>query len=124
MELKLNKDVIDDQDSKPEKDAEWMPNNDVINIEEVKLAKHVDLKPENNPIDDNLAKDGRFSLPKNEVNKAEFLTLKDAEELKFVSDIKEMKSKLNVLESKLNQVNLSLNMSPSHVCPSVKLCEL
>ncbi|KAG8648195.1 vesicle-associated protein 2-2 isoform X2 [Manihot esculenta] len=103
MELKLNKDVIDDQDSKPEKDAEWMPNNDVINIEEVKLAKHVDLKPENNPIDDNLAKDGRFSLPKNEVNKAEFLTLKDAEELKFVSDIKEMKSKLNVLESKLNQ---------------------
>ncbi|KAJ9185912.1 hypothetical protein P3X46_005486 [Hevea brasiliensis] len=109
MELKANKDLIDDQESKPAKDAGWMPNNDVINVEEVKLAKDEDLKPENDAINDNLTKYAQFSPPKNEVKNAEFVTLKAVEELKFVNDIEEMKSKLNALESKLNEAESTIS---------------
>ncbi|KAF2298563.1 hypothetical protein GH714_024123 [Hevea brasiliensis] len=114
-ELKANKDLIDDQESKPAKDAGWMPNNDVLNVEEVKLAKDEDLKPENDAINDNLTNYAQFSPPKNEVKSAEFVTLKAVEELKFVNEIEEMKSKLNALESKLNEAMLRSRTSTKRV---------
>ncbi|XP_021620795.1 vesicle-associated protein 1-2 isoform X2 [Manihot esculenta] len=98
VELKPNKDIAD-QESNTANDAELMPSNNVVNVEEVNLANDEGLKPENDAINDNLAKDEQLSKPKS----AEFITLASVEEVKFVNDIEEMKLKLNVLESKLNE---------------------
>lgn len=115
VELKPNKDIAD-QESNTANDAELMPSNNVVNVEEVNLANDEGLKPENDAINDNLAKDEQLSKPKS----AEFITLASVEEVKFVNDIEEMKLKLNVLESKLNEVSLSLLSLPPPPPPPQK----
>ncbi|XP_068317517.1 vesicle-associated protein 2-2-like isoform X2 [Pyrus communis] len=88
VELKPEKEV----ELKPEKEAELKPVNDV----ELKSAKDVELKPPNVT---------ELKLEKD----VELNATKIVEDLKLVKDIQEMKSKLNALELKLSQAEVTIS---------------
>ncbi|KDP23596.1 hypothetical protein JCGZ_23429 [Jatropha curcas] len=124
-ELKPKKDVIDVKESKPANNAELMQNNNLVKVVEVNLAKDEQLKPENDAINDKTAKneelkpendaindkkgmDAEFHPPNNALKDAEFVAVKGEKELKLINDVEEMKSKLNVLELKLNEAESTI----------------
>ncbi|KAM1802254.1 hypothetical protein TB2_032988 [Malus domestica] len=88
VELKPEKEV----ELKPKKEAELKPVNDV----ELKSAKDVELKPPNAT---------ELKLEKD----VELNATKIVEDLKLAKDIQEMKSKLNALELKLSQAEVTIS---------------
>jgi hypothetical protein len=112
VELKREKDVIHGQESKLSDDTDWVPVIDIVNEKELKLAQDEELKQDKDAISDEHSKPAP-DMESPSLN-AEIITA-NAVELKLASDIDEMKSKLHVLESKLNEVSLSQNLSgPRH----------
>ncbi|KAM1250939.1 hypothetical protein ACFX1T_033483 [Malus domestica] len=89
VELKPEKEV----ELKPKKEAELKPVNDV----ELKSAKDVELKKPPNATELKLEKD------------VELNATKIVEDLKLAKDIQEMKSKLNALELKLSQAEVTIS---------------
>ncbi|XP_065853741.1 vesicle-associated protein 2-2-like [Euphorbia lathyris] len=99
------KDAFIDQQTK---DAKFpLPENtekDAIIDERVKGPElSLPNKAGNDSIVDTPMKDAELSTPEKAVKYADFVTANAVKELKLVSDIEEMKSKLNHLETKLNE---------------------
>lgn len=112
VELKPEKDVIHGQESKLSDDTDWVPVIDIVNEKELKLAQDEELKQDKDAISNEHSKPAPY-IESPSLNE-EIITA-NAVELKLASDIDEMKSKLHVLESKLNEVSLSQNLSgPRH----------
>ncbi|KAL3591318.1 hypothetical protein D5086_009958 [Populus alba] len=112
VELKPEKDVIHGQESKLSDDTDWVPVIDIVNEKELKLAQDEELKQDKDAISNEHSKPAP-DMESPSLNE-EIITA-SAVELKLASDIDEMKSKLHVLESKLNEVSLSQNLSgPRH----------
>ncbi|KAJ8769755.1 hypothetical protein K2173_005961 [Erythroxylum novogranatense] len=111
--LKLNaKDMNIGNESKPANEAALSTNVDLVNTEESKLAKDEELKPDNISVYDEQLKpiDHCESSSVEDADRDVELTEGQAVgELKFVSDIQEMRSKLNVLELKFNEVESSIS---------------
>ncbi|KAF9670030.1 hypothetical protein SADUNF_Sadunf13G0026100 [Salix dunnii] len=108
QELKPKEDGIHDQESKLSNETVWLPNIDVVIERELKLEQDEELKQDKDAINDEhfkLADDMESPSLKN----GEFLTVNAMEELKLASDIEEMKSKLHVLESKLNEAEATIS---------------
>ncbi|KAM3752863.1 hypothetical protein ACB098_03G049900 [Castanea mollissima] len=107
---------VEDSVLKPVKDAELKPAKNT----ELKHAKYTELEPANNaemePAKDselNLSKDAELE-PANDakLEPAEDVELKSAknvDELNLVKDVEEMKTKLNVLESKLKEAEVTIS---------------
>ncbi|KAB5529374.1 hypothetical protein DKX38_019455 [Salix brachista] len=108
-ELKPKRDGIQDQESKLSNETVWLPNIDVVIEKELKLEQDEQLKQDKDAINNEHFKlaDDMESPPslKNE----EFITVNAMEELKLASDIEEVKSKLHVLESKLNEAEATIS---------------
>ena len=118
QELKPKEDGIHDQESKLSNETVWLPNIDVVIEKELKLEQEEELKLEQ---DEQLKQDKdainneHFKLADDmesppSLKNEEFITVNAMEELKLASDIAEMKSKLHLLESKLNEVSISHNL--------------
>ncbi|KAJ8770213.1 hypothetical protein K2173_011566 [Erythroxylum novogranatense] len=111
--LKLNaKDMNIGNESKPANEAALSTNVDLVNTEESKLAKDEELKPDNISVYDEQLKpiDHCESSSVEDADRDVELTEGQAVgELKFVSDIQEMRSKLNVLELKFNEVESTIS---------------
>jgi hypothetical protein len=120
QELKPKTDGIHDQELKPKKDGihqesklsnetVWLPNIDVVVEKELKLEQDEELKQDKDASNNELSKladDMESPSLKNE----EVITVNAVQELKLTRDVEEMKSKLHVLELKLNEVSLSHNL--------------
>ncbi|CAN6582045.1 unnamed protein product [Malus baccata var. baccata] len=104
VELKSAKDV----ELKPEKEVELKPEKEV----ELKPKKEVELKPVND-VELKSAKDVELKPPNATELKlekdVELNATKIVEDLKLVKDIQEMKSKLNALELKLSQAEVTIS---------------
>ncbi|KAK8651996.1 hypothetical protein V6N13_141567 [Hibiscus sabdariffa] len=102
-DLKLKpKNDVNDEDLKFTKDPEVKPKNNFFNGKELKPVKDVDSMQRENVLDNeefNPVKEKEF----NPLKDGEGKTLKTVEELKFAKDMKEMKSKVANLESKLGE---------------------
>ncbi|KAL3573578.1 hypothetical protein D5086_024191 [Populus alba] len=119
QELEPRKDGIHDQELKPEKDGihqesklsnetVWLPNIDVVVEKELKLEQDEELKQDkdaSNNEHSKLANDMESPSLKNE----EVITVNAVQELKLARDIEEMKSKLHVLELKLNEAEATIS---------------
>ncbi|XP_061946454.1 vesicle-associated protein 1-2 isoform X2 [Populus nigra] len=119
QELKPRKDGIHDQELKPKKDGihqesklsnetVWLPNIDVVVEKELKLEQDEELKQDkdaSNNEHSKLADDMESPSLKNE----EVITVNAVQELKLARDIEEMKSKLDVLELKLNEAEATIS---------------
>ncbi|XP_044498447.1 vesicle-associated protein 2-2-like [Mangifera indica] len=127
-ELKPRKYVVKVEEVKPEKDVQFKPLKDVVDNGESKKVRDAELKPRNklpvveelNPENDTelnvtkelndgeelqLRKDAELKLMREVESKAK----KTAEELKLFTDIEDMKYKLNELESKLNEAEVTIS---------------
>ncbi|KAM1144728.1 hypothetical protein FF1_033494 [Malus domestica] len=104
VELKSAKDV----ELKPEKEVELKPEKEV----ELKPKKEAELKPVND-VELKSAKDVELKLPNATELKlekdVELNATKIVEDLKLAKDIQEMKSKLNALELKLSQAEVTIS---------------
>ncbi|XP_011023485.1 PREDICTED: vesicle-associated protein 1-1 isoform X4 [Populus euphratica] len=119
QELKPKKDGIHDQELKPNKDGihqeselsnekVWLPNIDVVVEKELKLEQDEELKQDKDASSiehSKLADDMESPSLKNE----EVITVNAVQELKLARDIEEMKSKLHVLELKLNEAEATIS---------------
>ncbi|KAK8545517.1 hypothetical protein V6N12_026349 [Hibiscus sabdariffa] len=106
LKLKPKKDV-NEEDLKFTKDPEVKPKNNFFNSKELKPVKDVDSMQREGVLDTeefNLVKEKEF----NPLKDGEGKTLKTVEELKFAKDMKEMKSKVANLESKLGEAEATI----------------
>ncbi|KAJ6996149.1 vesicle-associated protein 1-2-like [Populus alba x Populus x berolinensis] len=106
VELKPEKDVIHGQESKLSDDTDWVPVIDIVNEKELKLAQDEELKQDKDAISNEHSKPAP-DMESPSLNE-EIITA-SAVELKLASDIDEMKSKLHVLESKLNETESTIS---------------
>lgn len=120
QELKPRKDGIHDQESKPKKDGihqesklsnetVWLPNIDVVVEKELKLEQDEELKQDKDASNNELSKLADV-MESPSLKNEEVITVNAVQELKLARDIEEMKSKLDVLELKLNEVSISHNL--------------
>ncbi|KAJ6876944.1 vesicle-associated protein 1-2-like isoform X1 [Populus alba x Populus x berolinensis] len=119
QELEPKKDGIHDQELNPKKDGihqesklsnetVWLPNIDIVVEKELKLEQDEELKQDkdaSNNEHSKLADDMESPSLKNE----EVITVNAVQELKLARDIEEMKSKLHVLELKLNEAEATIS---------------
>ncbi|KAB5556318.1 hypothetical protein DKX38_007227 [Salix brachista] len=106
VELKPERDVIHDQESKLLNDSDRVPVTDIFSEKELKMAQDDELKQDKDAVSyehSKLAQD----MESNSLNK-EIITA-NALDPKLASDIDEMKSKLHVLESKLNETKSTIS---------------
>lgn len=127
-ELKPREDIIRGEELTSTKDAELELRKDVISSEELTLTEDPELKPrkdEANSVELKEEKVIELNLPKEVVNggelqpkkdaelklmkELEFKAVKAAEELELVKDMEEMKSKLNKLQSKLSEAEVTIS---------------
>lgn len=127
-ELKPREDIIRGEELTSTKDAELELRKDVISSEELTSTEDPELKPrkdEANSVELKEEKVIELNLPKEVVNgeelqpkkdaelklmkELEFKAVKAAEELELVKDMEEMKSKLNKLQSKLSEAEVTIS---------------
>ncbi|KAG5244925.1 vesicle-associated protein [Salix suchowensis] len=106
VELKPERDVIHDQESKLSNDSDRVPVIDILSEKELKLAQDDELKQDKDAVSNEHSKLAQ-DMESNSLNK-EIITA-NAVDPKLASDIDEMKSKLHVLESKLNETKSTIS---------------
>ncbi|KAB5556144.1 hypothetical protein DKX38_007053 [Salix brachista] len=105
VELKPERDVIHDQESKLSNDSDRVPVIDIFS-EELKLAQDDELKQDKDVVSNEHSKLAQ-DMESNSLNK-EIITA-NAVDPKLASDIDEMKSKLHVAELKLSETKSSIS---------------
>ncbi|KAF9681661.1 hypothetical protein SADUNF_Sadunf05G0025200 [Salix dunnii] len=106
VELKPEKNVIHDQESKLSNDTDRVPVTDIFSEKELKPAQDEELKQDKDAVINEHSKPAQ-DMESHSLNE-EIITA-NAVEPKLASDIDEMKSKLHVLESKLNETESTIS---------------